>query len=262
MYYRSMWNVQETPMSSFQSGDVIAISNRWYTMPTWNQVLYSLLSKVFLKTCWDDVAVVSHSASSTDGPESSPTILYCDFSGAHECRLDDFIRTRRPRGMAVRRLSGYSSTSARQPLALHDSTSSAIVSKLLELQTQPWYLFNASCRLGYEDKYYACSVGMHDLRIKIKNMIQRGHTREAVAVQQKRLDDLEVKRAQLEPFVSATEHGFHLFNGSLVSSFFAAFGLIDRERPSPSRYVPQDFFHSVPFLGTTRLEEPVVFFRL
>lgn len=254
MYYRSTWQVHSLPSSAFRTGDVIAISNRWYTMPTWNHVLYSLMSKVLLKSCWDDVAVVS--SPDPTGGSSSPSVLFCDFEGAHEMTLDEFIKHRRPRGMAIRQLQ----VDHRDEKELSDSISTVFKEEVVKLEVHPWYLFNASRRLGHENKYYEFCVGMHEQRVKIRKMIERGQSREAIAVQQQKLQDMDVLRQHLRKFVKE-DYPFQLFNGSLVASFLAAFGLIDRQQPPPTRYVPQDFAHTVPFLGATELKEPVVFYR-
>eukprot|EP00796_Vickermania_ingenoplastis_P006152 gene6152-4431_t len=249
MYYRASWQVHSIPMEQFATGDVVAICNRWYTMPTWNHVLYSLMSKVLLKSSWDDIAVVSDVS-------GSPKILFCDFSGAREMPLEEFIQQRRPRGMALRHL-----VVDKPSPTLHPGVASLFKEEVTKLQARPWYLFNASWRTGHENNYYNFCVQMNQQRVRIKNMISRGQSREAVGVQQRKLQDMEVMRGHLLKFTSNAT-AFYLFNGSLVSSFLAAYGLVDREQPPPSRYVPQDFAHTIPFIGATQLEEPLVFFRL
>lgn len=285
MYYRSTWQVQQLPPEFFQVGDVIAISNRWYTLPTWNHVLYSFLSKVLLKSCWDDVAVVTSTASqSACNPSSSrnhqvqthsaettdsPKILFCDFVGTHEVSLDEFVAMRRPRGLAVRRLQRYPHS---ESTSLFPSSFEQKVKKLdphmahmfkeevVKLDVHPWYLFRASARLGHENKYYEFCVAMHEQRVKIRNMVLRTQSQQAISVQKKKLHDMEIMRTHLMKFTKP-EKEFFLFNGSLVASFFATYGLLDRVRPPPSRYVPQDFARSLPFIGSTELSEPIVFYR-
>lgn len=284
MYYRSTWHVQTVPPESFHVGDVIAISNRWYTLQTWNHVLYSFLSKVLLKSSWDDLAVVTSFSVSNAGDSirnqsrnteersennGSPTILFCDFTGLHEISLDEFIKMRRPRGLAVRHLQlspfdekidSSSSAPDLRTERLECRMVSRFKDEVAKLPVHPWYLFRASMRLGNENKYYEFCVAMHEQRVKINNSIKRGQSHHAISAQQKKLLDMEIMRVQLEKFTQE-ERNFFLFNGSLIASFFATFGLLDRVQPPPSRYVPQDFAHSIPFIGTTELSEPIVFFR-
>lgn len=284
MYYRSTWHLQTVPPECFHVGDVIAISNRWYTLPTWNHVLYSFLSKVLLKSSWDDVAVVTSFSENNAGDSfrnqsrnteersennGSPTILFCDFTGLHEMSLDEFIKIRRPRGLAVRHLQLSSSD---EKIASLRSTRelgterldcrmvSRFKDEVAKLPVHPWHLFRASMRLGNENKYYEFCVAMHEQRVKIKNSIRRGQSHHAISAQQKKLLDMEIMRVQLEKF-TREEEKFFLYNGSLVASFLASFGLLDSVQPPPSRYVPQDFAQSIPFIGATELSEPIVFFR-
>lgn len=256
MYYRSGWQVQEIPLENFKPGDVIAISNRWYTMPTWGHALYSLLSKVLLKSCWDDVGVISSVGASETG-QKAPNILYCDFEGAHEMPLKDFLAFRRPRGAAVRALE----LNGEDCPTLSPIISSMFKEEICKIKPQPWYLFNASKRLGNEHKYYQFCAAMNEQRVKIWQMKLRGNSSQAISIQQQKLADMKVMQSHFEKYAPVTET-FHLFNGSMVAYFFATFQLIDRILPSPSRYVPQDFAHRIPFLGAVELKEPVVFFRL
>lgn len=249
MYYRSTWQVQDVPPNKFESGDIIAICNRWYTLPTWSHVLYSILAKVLLKSAWDDVGVISVR------DDGRPYIVYCDFAGAHETPLDEFLQQRLPRGAALRKLVPEAGM-ARPTAAVSD----LFMTEVAKLRVRPWYLFSASVRNGQEHKYYEFCTQMNAQRQKIREMIDRGQSRQAIHGQQDKLREMDVMRQHMAKFV-ATDDSFHLFNGSLVASFLATFGFLDRELPLPSRYVPQDFAHDVPFTGATRLEEPIVFFK-
>ncbi|KAK7200893.1 hypothetical protein NESM_000148100 [Novymonas esmeraldas] len=249
LFYRATWDITPVPPGKFDVGDVVALCNRWYTLPTWSHVLYSWVSKVLLKSSWDDVGVIS---TVKDG---RPHILYVDFLGVHEQPLDTFLDERRPRGAAVRKLRRDDGVPPPSP-----AIAELFRAEAERLPAQPWYLFSASWRSSNEHKYYEFCTGMHEQRCKIRSMLQRQQSRQAIEAQQTSLREMEVMRQHLVKFVEPPTQ-FHLFNGSLVASFFATYGLIDRETPSPSRYVPQDFAHTIPFLGATTLDEPVVFFR-
>ncbi|KPI90745.1 hypothetical protein ABL78_0181 [Leptomonas seymouri] len=249
LYYRATWDVTPIPPAKFEVGDVVALCNRWYTLPTWSHVVYSWISKVLLKSCWDDVVVVS---SVRDG---KPHILYVDFTGVHEMPLDTFLDERCPRGAAVRKLHRDAGVPPLNP-----SIAELFTKEVEKLPVDPWYLFSASMRVNTEHRYFEFCVGMHEQRCKIRSMLERRQSRQAIEAQQELLREMDVMRQHLVKFVEPVKQ-FHLFNGSLVASFFATYGLIDRDVPSPSRYVPQDFAHDMPFLGATTLEEPVVFFK-
>ncbi|KAG5491368.1 hypothetical protein JIQ42_01267 [Leishmania sp. Namibia] len=249
LYYRATWAVTAMPPSKFEVGDVVAVCNRWYTLPTWSHIVYSLLSKVLLKSCWDDVGVIS------SVKNDKPHILYVDFRGVHEQPLDAFLEERCPRGAAVRKLHRDEGVPPLSP-----AVAGLFQQEAEKISAEPWFLFSASMRGGNEHKFYEFCVGMHEQRCKIRVMLQRRQSRQAIEAQQNSLKEMEVMRQHLAKFVEPVTH-FHLYNGSLVASFFATYGLIDREMPSPSRYVPQDFAHTIPFCGATTLEEPIVFFK-
>lgn len=249
LYFRSTWVVQPVPPSAFDVGDVIAVCNRWYTLPTWRHLCYSWVSKVLLKSSWDDVGVISSMK------EGKPHLLFVDFQGTHEMPLDEFLDQRRPRGAAVRKLQRDDGVPV-----LSDTIAQLFCREAMAIQPEPWYLFSASMRGNGEHKYYEFCVAMHEQRCKIHAMLERKPSRQALEGQQTSLREMEVMRQHLAKLVEPPS-SFHLFNGSLVASFFATYGLLDRSLPSPSRYVPQDFAHTVPFLGATTLEGPIVFFK-
>ncbi|EPY26667.1 hypothetical protein STCU_03369 [Strigomonas culicis] len=250
MYYRATWDVQPMHPSRFSTGDVVAICNRWYTLPTYGHKLYSFVSKALLKSCWDDVGVVVMR-------DQKPHLLFCEFDGVKEMPLEEFLATRLPRGVAVRPL-------LLDPTAAKLSTPVAdlFLSEVRKMEVHPWYLFNASRRGGEEHKLYELCVAMNAQRAKLRQMCtsSRAYSRQAIEDQQGRLRDLEVMRQHMAAHVPHDD-AFRLFNGSLVASFLATFGLLDRQVPAPCRYVPQDFAHDVPFAGTTSLDEPIVFFK-
>lgn len=177
---------------------------------------------------------------------------------------------RRPRGLAVRHLhpnpsiestSLSFSPSNQKSRELDPRVACMFKDEVAKLSVHPWYLFRASFRVGHENKYYEFCVAMYEQRIKIRNMISRAHSHHSISSQQKKLQDMEVMREHLLLFTKR-EKDFFLYNGSLVASFLATYGLLDRVHPPPSRYVPQDFSRAIPFIGTSELSEPVVFYRL
>ncbi|KAG8348276.1 hypothetical protein ERJ75_001740400 [Trypanosoma vivax] len=250
LYYRATWEVTEIPPSAFANGDVVAICNRWYTLPTWGHVLYSLVSKILLKSTWDDVGVIWV----RDGV---PHVCFCDFAGAQVVSLDEFARTRLPRGLALRRLRVETPDASRVPTS---SVAALFIEEAKKLKPHPWYIFSASRRCRQEHKYYEYSVDVSRQRQKVYDMTVGRASRHAIGVQKEKLRDMEVVQEHLGTFVDRDEV-FRLYNGSLVASFLATFGLLDRDLPPPSRYVPQDFAHDLPFKCLASLDEPVIFFK-
>nr|CCC92973.1 unnamed protein product [Trypanosoma congolense IL3000] len=250
MYYRATWEVTNVPPTAFQTGDVIAICNRWYTLPAWSHKLYSILSKVLLKSAWDDVGVIWMR-------DDIPHILFCDFSGAQVLSLDEFINTRAPRGMALRRLTVEDVDERRRPT---DTVAALFAGEVQKIAPRPWYLFRASMRHDQEESYYQCSVDVCHQRHKVHHLVKKGASTRAVREQREKLKNMEIAQQHIATIVEK-DNSFYLFNGSLVASFLATFDLLDRALPPPSRYVPQDFAHDLPFKALATLEEPVVFFK-
>ncbi|KAF5221047.1 hypothetical protein TcYC6_0071050 [Trypanosoma cruzi] len=250
LYYRATWQVTELPPSELQTGDVIAICNRWYTLPRLDHMLYSLLSKVLLKSTWDDVGFVWVQ-------DGVPHICFCDFEGVKVLSMESFVESRMPRGMAVRKLTVDDPHAGRTIIS---SVAALFAVEAQKLTPHPWYLFSASMRHGQENKYYEFMVEMWRQRRKIYEMGKTNASPLAIKGQTEKLREMEVMQKHLATF-QKQETSFRLFNGSLVASFLATFDLLDRILPSPSRYVPQDFAHDLPFKRVAMLEEPVVFFR-
>ncbi|ORC91997.1 uncharacterized protein TM35_000042110 [Trypanosoma theileri] len=250
LYYRATWEVTEIQPSEFSTGDIVTICNRWYTLPTWNHKCYSLLSKVLLKSTWDDVGVIWMK-------NGVPYIFFCDFEGAKVLSMDEFIQTRLPRGMAVRKLLIDEPSLSRRPTS---SVAALFSTEVQKLTPHPWYLFSASLRHGNENKYYEFMLEMSRERYRIYEMRKRKTSSLAVKNQEEKLKEMEEMRQHLSTFVKH-DGNFRLFNGSMAASFLATFDLLDRNLPPPSRYVPQDFAHDLPFKCLAKLEEPVVFFK-
>lgn len=249
LYLRATWEVAPTSPTQFNVGDVVLLSNRWYTLPTWKHVFYSFLCKALFKTSWDDVAVI------TGREDNVPYVMYCDFAGAHRLPLSQFLEERRPRGAALRKLDRPVS----EPPLSH-AVASLFEEEVIKIPPKPWHVFSASHRTGDETKLYNTCVAMSEQRRKLVAMRERKQSQQAVAAQQGKLKEMEPMKEYYAGRVKR-ESEFFLFNGSLVSSFLATFGLLDREMPPPSSYVPQDFAHELPFTGVTTLLEPVVFYK-
>ncbi|CCW68955.1 unnamed protein product [Phytomonas sp. Hart1] len=249
LYYRATWQVRPVPPSDFRTGDVVLLCNRWYALPSWGQRVYSLIAKGLLKSAWEEVGFI------IVRENHEPHLVYCDPDGVREEPLGAFLRCRQPRGAALRALRVED---GRPPPSL--DIADIFMQEVRKNPPQPWYLFAASMRHGAEHQYYEFCVRMNKEYRKMRAMVRRAQTRQAIHDQIEQLREMETMREYLATRVERKPE-FHLFNGSLVASFLATYGYLDRVLPSPSRYVPQDFAHDLPFTGSTSLGEPVVFFK-
>jgi hypothetical protein len=270
MYYRATWDVVHVDAAKLQTGDVIVIANRWYTLPHWGQKLRSVLFKSVLKCTWDDVGVVVV----RDGV---PHIVMGDYDGVVDQSIESFIQERMPRGVALRKLTVEPGFPTPQ-----SSVADMFTNEVKKIPVSPWYLFSASWRTGAEHAYYQYATEFHQLKAQYRSMLRRrgvavnqhmvsdaGTQKKsgmAVSAMEKRLKEMEVMREHLAGRLTSSDsypnwkRDFKLTNASLVSSFFATFDLMDRELPIVSRYVPQDFAFDLPMRGA-RLEPPIVIFK-
>lgn len=249
LFFRATWNVEPLPASRYATGDVIAIANRWYTLPTWSDSARSLLTKLLCKSVWDDLGVIVV----RDGV---PHLLFCDSEkGATIMPLTTFLHERVPRGAALQKLVVEPSFPV--PTA---EVADLFVREVQKITPDPWYAFRAAYRHGDERKFYGFATEFAALKAKYRKIDrERSGTRQAVEVLEKRLQEFDVMRdvlAERVPDFGA----FHLFNGSLVASFLATFGLLDRKLPPVTRYVVQDFAHPMPLKGAS-FADPVIIFK-
>lgn len=265
MYYRATWQVVPVPPGKYETGDVIAIANRWYTLPGWGQVARCLFTKVLLRSTWDDIGVVIMR-------EGKPYLLIADYDCVVDRPLEDFVEERKPRGVALRKLIV-------EPGFIKPTTEVAelFAQEVKKLPASPWYLASASRRTTAEEKYYTYLTNFNALKAEYRQSCRaligapgavaasRSTARKsklAMDAMEQRLKEMEVMRehlaAQVEREVVDVE--YKLFNGSLVASFLATFDLLNRDMPCISRYVPQDFAHPMPLKGST-LAAPLIVFK-
>jgi len=264
MYLRATWEVVPVPPTSYGTGDVIAIANRWYTLPTVTEMIRCLMMKTMLRCSWDDIGVIVVR-------NGIPYIVLVENDHVVDMPLEEFVAQRQPRGVAWRKLEvepGFQQPSA--------EIAEVFLNEVKKIEPSPWYVFNASQRTKAEIKFYAFETEFSAKKAEYRAAIRalnepsrsvtslRDRTdiapktvvksRKALEAMEQRLKEMDVMRQHLaslvEPSVT-TEHEFKLFSGSLVASFLATFGLLDREIPSVSRYVPQDFTYPLPFKGAS-----------
>lgn len=276
MYYRATWEVVPVPPSSYETGDVIAIANRWYTLPTVSSMVRCLMVKTMLRCSWDDLGVIVVR-------QGVPYIVLIEDDRVVDMPLETFVEQRQPRGAAWRKL--HVEPGFQKPTT---EIAEIFLQEVKRIAPSPWYIFSASQRTAAETKFYAfetefCSkkaeyrASVRALKEEPPNrhgtMIARDDvvapstvivkSRKALESMEKRLKEMDVMRQHLaslvEPSVTS-DHEFKLFSGSLVASFIATFGLLDREMPSVSRYVPQDFTYPLPFKGAS-LGTPYIVFK-
>lgn len=249
LFNRGAWDVASYNPQRLEDGDVLLICNRWYTLPGFRHAAYSLLTKAMLKTVWDDVAVVVKIG-------NLPHVLIAEYDSVKCTPLHEFLEQRAPRGLALRKLNrDGSGLPAPNPVLSERFLKHAASEPVL-----PWTQFSSAYRGRLEQKYVDMAIEVSIFEQTLRRNIREGHTTQmAIAAAEQQKKDLHVYLANMSKhYPPVTE--FKLFNASLVASFLATHGMVDKMVPSPVRYCVADFCHDMPMQNCV-LEDPIVIFR-
>lgn len=287
LHQKSQWDIQPLPPSRYQTGDILLICNRWFTLPTWEHKFYSLVSKVVQKSCWDDVGVIVQKG-------GVPHVLIADLERARLVPLAQFVDDRQPRGLAVRCLQPTSSEGV--PYALRKNEKETLAKALrlaavlegeaqaapsptnvsgngavdvggyvppADLTSHPWRILSGSWLSSAERKYttYAVEISLqHALLMKLRT---EQHTPEKIRKEEQRLEDLKVVQGVMRKDVhwGDIEASRCIFNGALVAEWMVGMGLLPPQVPRTCKYIPADFTEKMGLIDAT-LSEPRVVFKL
>ena len=248
MAQRASWKV--LPVKEYHTGDILLIANRWYNLSTYGACFNSFLSKYAMKTAFEDVGVVVMKG-------DVPHILFVEDKALEYMPLNEFLETRRPRGVAIRQLD-YVKPELKPTLEI----SEAFIEEAKKITPEPRYVIKAAHRCVREQRYYNLAVerGQSMSRLEKKS---RDHDISPAALKTRLERDKNIELV-LKGYTEEKDfphfEEFKLFNGSLVGSFLATFDLLDRELPPPTRYVPVDFLDH-PLKHGTIYGEPFVIFK-
>lgn len=247
MFNRGAWDVANYNPSKLETGDVLLICNRWYGLG-FRHAVYSLITKAMLKTVWDDVAVIVKI-------NNLPHVLIVEYDTVQCKPLHEFLESRVPRGVALRKTTLAPSASPPNPLLTE-----RFLKHVASEPVFPWTQFSSAYRPKAEQRFYDFAVEVSIFEATMRKSIREGlTTQKGLAAMEQKHEDLLTYMANLsKQYPPVTE--FKLFNASLVSSFLATHGLMDKMLPSPVRYCVADFCHDVPMKNAV-LEDPLVIYR-
>jgi hypothetical protein len=283
MYERSQWEqvgLQGTT-TILKTGDVVLIANRWFTMPTWKQVGYSLFMKGMMKTTWDDCGIII----CDPNDNYRPYILIAEYEKVVMCRFDEFCEVRQPRGVAIRSLlSPDPEKGVRIPnmagLEQHvrellggseernsqeennNSNNSNKQKEYKGRRTTPWYLISAAWQKDNERAQYRWAIESSELAFEIQQKrATNAATEKALA---KLTDQLHDRLAMADHYEQALrpepEKPYKkLTNASLVTECLQEAGLLTKPFPLPYRYTPVDLAWRIPLINVSLTQPKMVY---
>lgn len=249
MYERSQWDAP-SGLNDYATGDVILISNRWYSLPTWREAFYSLTLKLLMKTAWDDAGIIINTS-------GEPNLLHCGYHDVKLMPLSAFLNGRQPRGCAVRRIKSLQNVT-------HKVTSSdvdAYARSCLDRRPTPWAILWACWEDSQKANQYRYAVQASELAWEIRKMMGDGSSHEAIEAKKSKLHD---------NIVMEMEYGRHvpddgprplrkLFSTSLVAEVLQEMKLLPEPKPSATSYAPADLVWKLPLINATMLDPVVVY---
>uniref|UniRef100_A0A7S1LYC1 Uncharacterized protein n=1 Tax=Neobodo designis TaxID=312471 RepID=A0A7S1LYC1_NEODS len=251
MYERSQWEHADG-LDQYRTGDIVMISHRWFALPSWPERIYSLLSKVMMRSSWDDVGIIVSNSNDV------PHILRCGYYGVTYAPLADFLGAYEPRGCAIRELSSLQA----QRYKVTDADVDAFARAQLERRPTPWSLLWGAVEDSTTTKHYRYAVQASELAWEVRKMMGDGSSREAIEVKREKLHDTILMEQELTRNRKAEDARPHrrLFNSSLVAECLQEMKLLPEPFPEAYRYGPQDFAWRLPLVNAN-LGEPVIVFK-
>lgn len=251
LYERSQWEHADG-LDQYRTGDVVLISHRWFALPTWSERIYSLMSKVMMRSSWDDVGIIV-----TAGTEL-PHILRSGYDGVTYMPLADFLGQYEPRGCAIRELSSLQAHGYK----ITDADVDNFARAQLERRPTPWSLLWGAVEDSTTTKHYRYAVQASELAWEVRKMMGDGSTREAIEVKRGKLHDTILMEQELTKNRAVEDARPHrrLFNASLVAETLQEMHLLPEPFPEAYRYGPQDFAWRLPLINAD-LGDPVIIFK-
>lgn len=249
MYERSQWDLPAN-VNDYATGDIVLLSNRWYSLPTWSEKFYSLTLKLLMKTSWDDAGVIVNSG-------TEPMLLYCGYHNVQLTSLNEFLNTREPRGCAVRRILSLQNVTHKVPASDID----AYARSCLNRKPTPWSILWACWEDSQKANQYRYAVQASELAWEIRHMMGDGSSHEAIEAKKSKLHD---------NIVMSMEYGQHvpvegprplpkLFSTSLVAEILQEMKLLPEPSPSATSYAPADLVWKLPLINASMTDPALIY---
>jgi hypothetical protein len=250
LYERGQWE-GASGLDSYRTGDVVLLSHRWYALPTWSEKIYSLTTKLLMKSAWDDVGIIINTS-------GKPHILRSGYHGVQYMELADFLGEMKPRGAAIRELSSLQSSS----MKVTDGHMDGFARSNLERRVTPWSVLWGAVEDASHTKHYRYAVQASELAWEVRKMMGDGSTREAIDAKRSKLHDSIVMEQELARHIRPEDERPHkrLFNASMVAEALQEMRLLPEPFPEAYRYGPQDFTWRLPLINAN-YGDPVIVFK-
>jgi hypothetical protein len=249
MMARSSW--KPLPVKEYHTGDVLLVSQRWYTLPSWGSIWQSFFYKLVMKAVFDQVGIVVVK-------QGVPHIMCVEYDDVTFMPLQEYLDSRRPRGAAVRHLEWV-----KKPCEPTAEVAEVFLTEVKKMTPEPWYGITAARKNVREMRHYTLSMEKARALTRTEKKI-REHDISPAGLQKQRERDRNIGiilKGYTEEADFPHFSEFKLFNGSLAASFLATFDILDREFPAPTRYTVADFADHLPVKHGTLYADPYIIYK-
>jgi hypothetical protein len=242
MSERAQWD-KGVGFGTYDTGDIVIVSNRWFALPP-KHAFYSFMSKLVMKTTWDDVGVVVTR-------NGVPHILIVEYDSVTFEPLQQFVDTRQPRAVAVRKLMSL------QPDPAAPAVAAEFVTEAKDRTTRPWSaLTHGAWNLVRDREHFRWAVEASSQAWKVRTMMGTSLPAaiERELLHQTILMEEEKRRKLHKPPRRPTDK---VNNASLVAELFQAMKLLPEPAPAAFKYAVTDYAWSLPLINA-KLAEPLI----
>lgn len=258
MYEKHQWDtVSPGTTSQLRTGDVILISNRWFTLDSHKHKLYSFMCKLLMKTAWDDCGVVVTDPSDDD----EPYILIVEYNKINFQKLRDFCAERKPRGVAVRQILAPSEKDA-PAVPAKEVIFPFVEDMIANRKVTPFSILRASFQNDRERTQYRWAVECSELAFEIRQKrAEDSATEQALGKMTDQLHDRIGMEAHFAKSLGAPPAKPYpkLYNASLVAEVLQEIGLLRTPHPFAYRYTPVDLAWRVPMINVALSDPKMIY---
>jgi hypothetical protein len=249
MKARASW--QPLEVKEYHTGDLLLISHRLYSQPSFGAAWMSLNFKAFMSTSFDQVGVVVMK-------ENIPHIMSIDYDRIVYEPLQQYLEETRPRGVAIRHLEW-----CKPEIRPTEQIAGMLLAEVRKMPIEPWYGLTAAKRSVAEARHYALAMEKARALTETEKKIRENDVSPAgLAKRRERDRNIELI---LQGYTKETDFpqfpDFKLHCASFVSSFYAAFDILDRDYPSPTRFCVADFADALPLKHGTVFSAPYIIYK-
>ena len=248
LWQRGTWESDgQVGLNVYNTGDFVLIANRWWALPGYQWKLYSLTSKLLMKTAWDDCGVI------VKGEKGEPHILICEYDRVVCEPLIPYLAERAPRGAAVRTV-----------MSLEERPTLGDLREWIENQKRktptPWTMFKVAAYDSTEEaEQYRWAVEASNAAWNYRRKQVDGASLQAMEESKQIFLDANLMAEERAKLLSPHPPNL-LFNSSLVAELAQRAKVLVSGSPKSTKYAPPDFAFPLPLLNA-KASTPLVVWK-